>query len=246
MTTYTSDAFFEGRLKVCQPARGYRFSVDAVLLSRWAKLKKGAKVLDIGTGSGVIALILAYLYPSIKVTAVEIQPDLAAVARLNVKDNGFKHMEVVEGDVRALAPIALGAHFDAIVCNPPYFAPHTGKTNINDQERLARHEISLDLPSLIKASRSLLTTKGKLYLIYPAERMGQLAYELKAGGFEMKALRCVHSYKTSPACLVLTEASFRGNPGLKIHKPLYLYTKPNRYTAEVMAMFSDGLITDKA
>lgn len=244
--TYTHDSFFGGRLKVSQPVQGYRFSVDAVLLSRWVKLQKNVKILDIGTGSGVIALILAYLYPDIKVTAVEIQPDLAAVARLNINDNGFTNLEVVEGDIRILAPSTFGVHFDAIVCNPPYFAPQTGKTNLNAQESVARHELTLNLPSLVKASRSLLTTKGKLYLIYPAERLGQLAYELKEGGFEMKALRCVHSYKTSPACLVLVTASFRGNPGLKIHKPLYLYTKPNQYTDEVLAMFSDVKMVDGA
>lgn len=235
--TYTHDYCFENRLKICQPKQGYRFSVDAVLLGRWVNPKKRARILDLGCGCGIMALMLAYLYPFTKVCGVEIQAVLAQAARLNVEINGFNNLNIIEGDVRLLKPSALGTPFDMIVCNPPFFKARAGKTSANSGSALARHEITMDLPQLAQTARRLLTTKGKLCLIYPAVRLGELMTVLPAAGLMPKRLRCIHSRKGDHACLALLESNFMGSHGLKIEPPLYIYKNETDYSDEVAAMY---------
>lgn len=233
----TNDYCFNGKLSIRQPLNGYRFSVDAVLLGRWVRYKKNARVLDLGCGSGVIALMLAFLYPDNLVTGVEIQSELAEIAGANAAGNSLANLKILEGDVRELKPDALGAPFDIIVSNPPYFKPGAGKVNLNGGEALARHELNLTLKQLAQTTRRLLNTKGRLYIIYPAERLGELMSELSASGIMPKRLRCVHSRVNEPACLVLLESCFMGNHGLAIDQPLYIYKNATDYTDEVASMY---------
>lgn len=237
MQSYTDDYCFENKLKVRQPETGYRFSVDAVLLSRWVRHKKNARVLDLGCGCGVIALMLAYLYRDMQITGVEVQEVLAEAAQQNAVINALANLRVINGDARIIKPVDLGAPFDIIVSNPPYFKQKSGKVNVNDGEALARHEINLNLAQLAQTARSLLATKGKLYVIYPAERLGELLAELSAAQLMPKRLRCVHSRLNEPACLVLVESSFQSKHGLKIEPPLYIYQNTKDYTDEVAKMY---------
>lgn len=230
--TFSHDYCFNGELKICQPKRGYRFSVDSVLLGRWVKPHQKARILDLGCGCGIMALMLAYLYPQTRVTGVEIQAVLAEAARLNVSDNGLLNLNIIEGDACLLKPNAMGAPFDMIVCNPPFFKANAGKVNLNQGAAAARHEITLNLPLLAQTARRLLTTKGKLSLIYPAARLGELMTVLPASGFMPKRLRCVHSHVGDPACLVLLESNFGGSHGLKIEPPLYIYKNESDYSDE--------------
>lgn len=234
---YTNDYCFEGRLKVCQPKAGFRFSVDAVLLGRWVRHKKRGRVLDLGCGCGIMALMLAYLYPDMRVTGIEIQKALAETARHNVGLNGLDNLRIIEGDVRDCDPVALGAPFDMIVCNPPFFKPGAGRINLHAGAAQARHEINLDLPQLAETSRRLLTNKGRLYVIYPAERLGEALAVFAAAGLMPKRLRCIHSREGDAACLVLLESCFQGRHGLKVAPPLYIYKNDADYTDEVTAMY---------
>lgn len=234
---YTNDYCFEGRLKVCQPEAGFRFSVDAVLLGRWVRHKQHARVLDLGCGCGIMALMLAYLHNDMRVTGVEILPELAAVSRHNVALNGLSNLNIIEGDVCALKPGELGAPFDIIVSNPPFFKPGSGRVNLHEGEALARHEINLNLPRLAQTVRRLLENKGKLYVIYPAERLGELIAVLSEAKLTPKRLRCVHSRAGEPACLVLLESSFQSKHGLKVEPPLYIYQNADDYTNEVRRMY---------
>lgn len=234
---YTNDYCFANKLGVCQPKTGYRFSVDAVLLGRWVRYKKNARVLDLGCGSGVIALMLAYLYHDMRVTGVEIQSVLAHFAAQNAVTNNLANLKIIQGDARAIKPDDLGAPFDIIVSNPPYFKHRSGKINLDNGEALARHEINLNLKQLAQTARSLLTTRGKFYVIYPAVRLGELFYEFSAAKLTPKRLRCVHSREGEAACLVLVESSFQSNHGIKIEPPLYIYNNTGDYTSEVMAMY---------
>lgn len=234
---YTNDYCFEGKLKVCQPENGFRFSVDAVLLGRWVRYKKQARVLDLGCGCGIMALMLAYLYPDVQVTGVEIQHTLAEAARCNVNINGLDNLRIVAGDVRKCKPAELGAPFDIIVSNPPFFKPGAGRVNLHDGVALARHEISLDLPQLAQTARRLLTNRGRLYVIYPAERLAEAIAVFTAADIVPKRLRCIHSHQGDDACLVLLESCFQGNHGLKVEPPLYIYKNAEDYTDEVARMY---------
>ena len=234
---YTNDYCFEGKLKVCQPEEGFRFSVDAVLLGRWVRHKKCARVLDLGCGCGIMALMLAYLYPDMQVTGVEIQVALAEAARLNMVANDLANLKIINGDVRHLSPLELGAPFDIIVSNPPFFKPGAGRVNLHDGAALARHEICLDLPQLADTARRLLTNKGRLYVIYPAERLAEAIEIFTARGIIPKRLRCIHSHTGNSACLVLLEGCFQGNHGLKVEPPLYVYQSADKYTDEVAGMY---------
>lgn len=234
---YTNDYCFEGKLKVCQPENGFRFSVDAVLLGRWVRYKKQARVLDLGCGCGIMALMLAYLYPDMRVTGVEIQHALAEAARNNVTANALANLKIIEGDVRNIKPAELGAPFDIIVSNPPFFKPGAGRVNLHDGAAQARHEISLDLPQLAQTARKLLTNKGRLYVIYPAERLAEAIAVFTAADIMPKHLRCIHSHEGDEACLVLLESCFQGNHGLKVKPPLYIYKNAEDYTDEVARMY---------
>lgn len=234
---YTNDYCFTGKLKVCQPKHGFRFSVDAVLLGRWVRYKKHARVLDLGCGCGIIALMLSYLYPDMRVTGVEIQSLLAKAARHNAVLNALDNLKIIEGDVRQCEPCELGAPFDIIVSNPPFFKSGSGRMNLHDGAAQARHEISLDLPQLADISRRLLTDKGRLYVIYPAERLAEAIEVFTVKGLFPKRLRCIHSRINDPACLVLLESCFKGNHGLKVEPPLYVYQNAEEYTDEVAQMY---------
>lgn len=234
---YTNDYCFEGRLKVCQPEEGFRFSVDAILLGRWVRHKKYARMLDLGCGCGIMALMQAYLHDDMRVTGAEIQPGLAAVARHNAALNGLKNLNIIEGDIRTMKPNELGAPFDIIISNPPFFKPGSGRVNLHEGEALARHEINMDLPCLAQTARRLLENKGKLYVIYPAERLGELMAVLSEAKLTPKRLRCVHSRPGDPACLVMLESSFQSQHGIKVEPPLYIYQNAEDYTDEVRRMY---------
>lgn len=234
---YTNDYCFEGLLKVCQPKTGFRFSVDAVLLARWVRPKKRGRALDLGCGCGIMALMLAYLYTDMMVTGIEIQTMLAETARHNVGLNSLQNLSIIEGDVRNCNPAELGAPFDIIVCNPPFFKPGAGRVNLHSGEAQARHEINLDLAQLAETSRRLLSNKGRLYVIYPAERLGEAIAVFAAAGLMPKRLRCIHSRKGDGACLVLLESCFQGRHGLKVESPLYIYKNGEDYTDEVAGMY---------
>lgn len=234
---YTNDYCFEGQLKVCQPKAGFRFSVDAVLLGRWVRHKKQGKVLDLGCGCGIMALMLALLYPDMRVIGIEIQKILAETARHNAELNSLDNLRIVEGDVRNCKPAELGAPFDIIICNPPFFKPGAGRVNLHAGAAQARHEINLDLPQLAETSRRLLSNKGRLYVIYPAERLGEAMALFAAAGLMPKRLRCIHSRKGDAACLVLLECCYQGRHGLKVEPPLYIYKNGNDYTDEVAGMY---------
>jgi tRNA1Val (adenine37-N6)-methyltransferase len=141
MHSLTTDTFFNGKLHITQDAAGYRFSLDAIVLAHHTDTHAGERVLDLGTGCGIIALILAYRNPDIRVYGIEIQGELADLAVSNV---GANHMQnritVLCRDMRDLKPRMIGGPVDVIVCNPPYRKPNSGRLNPDPQRAVARHE----------------------------------------------------------------------------------------------------------
>lgn len=238
MNESTGDLFCGGRLRVRQPRCGYRFSIDAVLLAAFLRPRPGQRIADLGTGCGIIALLLASRCPKTQIVAVELQEELAQLARENVMANGLSAIiEVVAGDLRRLGRRDLGGGFDWVVSNPPFRAPGRGRVCRDGGRAVARHEITLDLEDLLQAAQRLLDPGGRLALIYDAGRTTDLVSGVRGAGLEPKRLRFVHGTPRHAARMVLAEARRGGRPGLLVEPPFLLFDAQGRYTPEVQACF---------
>lgn len=216
----TMDEFMGGKIRLIQSKWGYRFSVDAVLLSEFVSTRKGDVVVDLGTGCGIILLILLLTRPIRHAVGVEIQADLAEQARRNALLNGYgQRMSVMVGDIRALPLPSQWA--DAVVCNPPYRPVASGRINPDRQRAIARHEILLSLEDILKASHRILRPGGRLALIYPSGRLAELLARMRIRGLEPKRIRLIHPDPEAEAKLVLVEASSGSRKGLKVLPPLF-------------------------
>ncbi|OCC15153.1 tRNA (adenine37-N(6))-methyltransferase TrmN6 [Dissulfuribacter thermophilus] len=212
------------QLNILQPREGYRFSVDSILLTNFVRAPKEGRLLDIGTGCGVIALCLARLYPNLKIVGIEIQRQLYEIARENVKRNDLSHqVEIIHGDITKAREIFEAGSFQVIVTNPPYRDPLTGRLCPIAQEALSRHEILLDLNSLVKAIRYLLCPGGHIFMIYPADRAGILLHELVEARLEPKRIRNVHPGPNDEARMFLVDAIKDARKGgLRVLPPLFI------------------------
>jgi tRNA1(Val) A37 N6-methylase TrmN6 len=214
------DPFLDGRLSLIQSENGYRFSIDALLLADFATIKEGDLVVDLGTGCGVIGLILLVSRPVKKVWGLEIQEELAGQAGRNVKMNGCsERMAVVRGDI-ARVPFK-GGCVDAVVCNPPYRKHRSGRINPHPERAIARHEILTGLEGITRAASFLLKRRGRLAMVYPAERLADLFSNFRRVNLEPKRLKLVYPSVRAGAKLALVEAMLGGRPGLKIEAPAF-------------------------
>ena len=233
----TMDTLFQGKLKFFQSRRGYRFSLDAILLAYFATVKANEKIADLGTGNGVIPLVLAYRVPLSSILGVEVQAELAERARRNVEVNSADNfIQICKGDVRAIAQLAAPESFDAVLCNPPYRKPSSGRLSPSTERKIARHEIMGTLHHFLEAGRYLLKADGRMSLIYPAVRCIDLLQGMRDAGLEPKRLRIVYSCKDAEASLILAEGVKGGRSGAKIMAPLFIYERGKTYSAEVAAM----------
>lgn len=237
MKAITSDAFFDGRLQVCQFRNGYRFSIDAVILADHIRPRPGDTVLDLGAGCGIISLILAYRYTDLTVIGVEIQPDLADLARTNALANGMQaRIRILCEDMKGLDSTRLTGPVDWVATNPPYRKTDTGRLNPHPQRAVARHEIKVALPDVIAAARRVLRTGGKFATVYTAERMVEVLYQMQSSGIEPKFCRMIHSGSSTNAKLMLIEGVKGGHPGMVVAPPLVIYQENGNYTAEIEKM----------
>jgi len=213
------DLFLNGRLKLIQSRDGYRFSIDAVLLSQFATIRSGDVVIDLGTGCGVIPLILLLTKPVGHVFGLDVQEGLITQAARNARLNGFeKKMNVVRGDIRH-PPFASGIA-NLVVCNPPYRKIKSGRINPDPQRAIARHELLASLDDILRAVAALLTKKGRFALVYPAGRLAEMLVRLRRFNLEPKRVRIHYPNLESNAKLALIEATLGGRPGLEILPPL--------------------------
>ena len=213
------DTFLDGRLKLIQFRRGYRFSIDAVLLAQFVSIKHDDVVIDLGTGCGIIPMVLLLNEPVGHIFALEIQPELAEQAARNARLNGFEHeVEVILGDLKHLPLESSSA--DVVICNPPYRQKNSGRINPDPQKAIARHELLSSLNDILDAAAKALRPKGRFAMIYPAARLADLLIKMRGFNLEPKRLRIVYPSMQSDANLALVEASLGGRAGLKILPPL--------------------------
>lgn len=224
-----------------QDEAGYRYSIDPFLLVQFFQGVSGAEVVDLGTGVGVIPLLLAQRLAG-NFTGVELQPRPAALARQNVELNGLQErIRILEADLRDHRQLFAPQSVDLVVSNPPFRRLGTGRTAPDPQRASARHELAGGLEEFADAAAYLLKQGGRFGVIYLAERLTHLLTVLAARKLEPKRMRLVHSRAGDPARLVLLEARRNGRPGLQVEAPLYVYDGDG-YSAELLACYGDMTI----
>jgi tRNA1Val (adenine37-N6)-methyltransferase len=233
----TLDALFDGGLQLYQHKHGYRFSIDSILLADFATIRSGNKVIDLGTGNGVVPLILAYRYRSISVTGIEIQRQMADRAARNIRLNGYEHRIVIEQmDIASTVERFKSESFDVVVCNPPYRQATSGRLSLSSEKQIARHEIKASLDDFVRAAAFLAKNKGCFACIQLGDRTVDLVSAMRSAGLEPKRLRTVHGFSDAKASMVLVEAVKGGRKGVDILPPLIIYDFAKNYTAELNAI----------
>jgi tRNA1(Val) A37 N6-methylase TrmN6 len=213
------DDFKNGNLRLIQSRTGYRFSIDAVLLSEFVTIKRDDVVVDLGAGCGIIPIMLLLKRPVRRAYGLEIQWVLAYQTARNALLNGFSdRMSVIMGDIRN--PPLSASCADVVVCNPPYRRKDSGRINPDQQRAIARHEILASLNDILDTTKRILKPKGRLAMIYPVERLNDLMIRMRSLDMEPKRLRIIYPGMESDAKLAMVEAYLRGKPGLKILPPL--------------------------
>ncbi len=239
----TLDSLTPGDLQLLQAKHGYRFSIDSVLLARFVQVKKGCQVVDLGTGSGVLPLLLARISQADKLYGIELQPELAVRAQRNVALNHLSpRVEVLQGDIRNIRNLLPASGFGLVVANPPFRTATSGRIAPDDERAAARHELTGSLDDFVAAAGWLLESKGRLAMVYLAERLPFLLATMSSGGIEPKRLRMVHAHADDCARMVLVEGVKGARQGMRIEKPLVLYrdrSAERRYSPEVEQMYSN-------
>lgn len=236
----TIDEILGGQIKVIQKSSGYRHSVDAYLLAHFVYLKKYDHVLDMGTGSGVISLIVARRFLCKKVVGVEIQEEMVDMAKRSVALNDLGNMvDIRQGDIRAIETLFDPQSFDVVIFNPPYRKLKSGRINPDYQKSVARHEIKSSLNDFLTASKYVLKTSGRVYIIYPASRMVELMHQMRNNSIEPKKLKMVHSYDHSRGEFVLVEGIKMGREELEVLPPFFIYNENGSYTEAMNRLFRE-------
>ena len=240
MEEETLDIILKGRLRIFQNKRGYRFSLDSILLAHFVSLKPRTRAIDIGCGNGIILFILAKRFPNIRYTGLEIQENLAALARKNAQINDLEdHVEIYCGDARDIKNIFPARSFDTAIFNPPYRKLNSGRINPLQEKAIARHEIIGSLKIFLTAAKYSLKPAGTVFIIYPAKRLVELICLFRDNGIEPKRMRMVFSNSSSEAEFVLVEGKKGGREELKIESSLFIYDQERNYTEEMSGIFNE-------
>lgn len=238
MKPLTTDTFFNGRIQVKQNQSGYRFSIDAVMLAWHAEPRPGDTILDLGTGCGIIPMILSYRNPKIKIYGIEVQAELADIASLNVSENRMEdQIAILCMDMKTLKHELFSGPVDLVISNPPFRRANSGRINPDPQRAIARHEIKVTLDNVIETARRMLRTAGRFVMIYSAERLTDILTKMRSAAIEPKSIRMIHSTQNTDAKLILVEGKKGGRAGVKISPPLMIYRQNGSYSDEVEKMF---------
>lgn len=232
------DELQRNNYKIIQHPEKFCFGMDAVLLSGFVRVKAGAKVLDLGTGTGIIPILLEAKTEAAHLTGLEIQPESADMAKRSVALNGLEEkIDIVRGDIKEADRIFEAASFDVITCNPPYMIGHHGLQNLQDSKAIARHEILCTLEDVIRVSGKLLRPGGNLFLVHRPFRLSEIIVTLTKYRMEPKRMQMVYPYIDKEPNMVLLEANRGGNPRMRVEKPLIVYKEQNVYTEEIYDIY---------
>ncbi|HYF90633.1 MAG TPA: tRNA1(Val) (adenine(37)-N6)-methyltransferase [Symbiobacteriaceae bacterium] len=233
------DDLGRGGLRIIQHPERFPFAMDPVLLAHFTTVRRHSRVLDLGTGCGVIPLLLSALHPTARITGLELQPDTADMAARSVSLNGLNDSVRIDcGDYRQVVQLYGHERFDVVTLNPPYREPGTGAISPASGRAGARHELSGGLGDALEAAATAVKFGGRVAVVFLAERLADLVTQLRSFRLEPKRLRLIHPRAGRPANLLLLEAAKGGGPGLKIEPPLIVYEEGQTYTAEMRAIYN--------
>ena len=232
------DDLHRNGFQIIQNKDKFCFGMDAVLLSGFAKVKEGEKVLDIGTGTGIIPILLAAKTPGQHFTGLEIQPESADMARRSVALNHLEEkISIVEGDVREADQLFSAASFDVITSNPPYMTGSHGLVNPDMPKAIARHEICCTLEDLVSQTEKLLRPGGRFFMVHRPFRLAEIMTVLTAHHLEPKRMRLVYPFVDKEPNMVLLECIRGGKPRITVEKPLIVYKEPGVYQDEIYTIY---------
>ena len=224
--------------RIIQNPDKFCFGMDAVLLSGFARAKEGSRVLDMGTGTGIIPILLAAKTGAAHLTGLEIQEESADMARRSVALNGLeKKIAIVTGDIKEAGSLFDAASFDVITCNPPYMIGQHGLVNPEDAKAVARHEILCTLEDVIGQAARLLKPGGNFFMVHRPFRLAEIMTLLCQYKLEPKRMQMVHPFVDKEPNMVLIEANRGGNPRMKVEKPLIIYREPGVYMPEIYDLY---------
>ncbi|MCH5260089.1 MAG: tRNA1(Val) (adenine(37)-N6)-methyltransferase [Lachnospiraceae bacterium] len=224
--------------RIIQDTGRFCFGMDAVLLSGFARVKDGARVLDLGTGTGIIPILLEAKTGASHLTGLEIQEDSADMAKRSVHLNGLdEKIDIVTGDIKEAGSLFDSASFDVVTCNPPYMTDKHGLTNPNDAKAIARHEILCTLEDVIAQAAVLLKPGGNFFMVHRPFRLAEIMVLLHTYKLEPKRMQLVYPYVDKEPNMVLIEANRGGKPRLTVEKPLIVFREPNVYMPEICDVY---------
>ena len=224
--------------KIIQNPKDFCFGMDAVLLSDFAKVKEGEIGLDLGTGNGIIPILLEAKTQGMHFTGLELQSASAKLAEKSIcMNNQRDKIRIVTGDIREADQLFPLSSFDVITSNPPYMDGGKGLVNEHSPKAIARHEIFCTLEDVIHAASRLLRVGGRFYMVHKPHRLTEIILTLRKYKLEPKRMRLVHAYKHKDANMLLIEAVRNGKMMIKIEKPLIIYDDVNKYSDEIFEIY---------
>ena len=224
--------------RIIQNPEKFCFGMDAVLLSGFAKVKKGEQVLDLGTGTGIILILLKGKTQGKHFTGLEIQEESAEMARRSVNFNGLSgEISIVTGDIREAADLFGAASFDVVTSNPPYMTGSHGLTNPGEAKAIARHELLCTLEDVIREASAVLKPQGRFYMVHRPFRLAEIFCTMSRYRLEPKRMRLVYPYADREPNMVLIEGLKGGRPRITVEKPLIVYKSPGVYTDEIYDVY---------
>lgn len=226
-------------LKMIQNKEGFCFGIDSILLSDFARnIRKGTKVLDLGTGTGIIATLLCEKTELSEITGIEVQEEVYDMAKRSIQLNHLEdRFKIIQDNILNLNKYFEKNTFDAIVTNPPYKKKETGIQNEDTRKLISRHEIEASIEDFVKISKEMLKDKGEFYIVYRPERLVDLLSIMRKNKIEPKKIRFVYSNIQAVSKLVLVQGVKNAKPFLKLEPNLYIYDEKGNYTDEILKIY---------
>jgi len=227
-------------LVIIQKKKGFRFGVDAVLLSHFSSIRRGSRVMDLCTGTGIIPVLLAGKTEASEIFGLEIQKDFVSMAKRTVEINSLEErISIIEGDLKDHKLLKGLGLFDAVTVNPPYKKSHSGIRNPEDSFAIARHEVALELEDVILASKILLKDGGRLFMVHRPERIADILELMRKHKIEPKRIQTVHPAFGKAPNIVLVEGQKYGGEFLKWVEPIYVYSENGGYSDQIREIYGD-------
>jgi tRNA1Val (adenine37-N6)-methyltransferase len=223
---------------IIQKKNGFCFGMDAVLLSGFATVKKGERAIDLGTGTGIIPILLTAKTEGEHFTGLEIQPEVADMAARSVRLNGLEdRLDIVQGDIKEASRLFGKASFDVVTSNPPYMTDTHGLKNPDLPKAIARHEVLCTLEDVVREASLMLRTGGRFYMVHRPRRLAEIISVLRQYKLEPKRMKMVHPFIDKEANMVLIEAVRGGGVMMNVEAPVIVFREPGVYSEEIVTTY---------